>query len=82
MCLLHSIFFQWVTVNKIYLICYLPGNTAKVYIEIQDENDHPPVFQKKFYIGGVSEDARMFASVLRVKVWEHLLGYRIKSENK
>lgn len=46
----------------------LPGNTAKVYIEIQDENDHPPVFQKKFYIGGVSEDARMFASVLRVKV--------------
>uniref|UniRef100_A0A8C4PP01 Protocadherin-15 n=1 Tax=Equus asinus asinus TaxID=83772 RepID=A0A8C4PP01_EQUAS len=41
------------------------SNTAKVYIEIQDENDHPPVFQKKFYIGGVSEDARMFASVLR-----------------
>ncbi|XP_054546647.1 protocadherin-15 isoform X2 [Talpa occidentalis] len=43
------------------------SNTAKVYIEIQDQNDHPPVFQKKFYIGGVSEDARMFASVLRVK---------------
>ncbi|XP_037660839.1 protocadherin-15 isoform X5 [Choloepus didactylus] len=43
------------------------SNTAKVYIEIQDENDHPPVFEKKFYIGGVSEDARMFASVLRVK---------------
>uniref|UniRef100_A0A8D2ANZ9 Protocadherin related 15 n=1 Tax=Sciurus vulgaris TaxID=55149 RepID=A0A8D2ANZ9_SCIVU len=43
------------------------SNTAKVYIEIQDENDHPPVFQKRFYIGGVSEDARMFASVLRVK---------------
>ncbi|XP_062959083.1 protocadherin-15 isoform X2 [Cynocephalus volans] len=43
------------------------SNTAKVYIEIEDENDHPPVFQKKFYIGGVSEDARMFASVLRVK---------------
>uniref|UniRef100_A0A8C5LM18 Protocadherin 15 n=1 Tax=Jaculus jaculus TaxID=51337 RepID=A0A8C5LM18_JACJA len=43
------------------------SNTAKVYIEIQDENDHPPVFQKKFYIGGVSEDARMFASVLRVE---------------
>ncbi|XP_023977064.1 protocadherin-15 isoform X7 [Physeter macrocephalus] len=43
------------------------SNTAKVYIEIQDENDHPPVFQKKFYIGGVSEDARMFDSVLRVK---------------
>ncbi|XP_075391197.1 protocadherin-15 isoform X4 [Tenrec ecaudatus] len=43
------------------------SNTAKVYIEIQDENDHPPVFSRKFYIGGVSEDARMFASVLRVK---------------
>uniref|UniRef100_A0A8C6BLD9 Protocadherin-15 n=1 Tax=Monodon monoceros TaxID=40151 RepID=A0A8C6BLD9_MONMO len=43
------------------------SNRAKVYIEIQDENDHPPVFQKKLYIGGVSEDARMFASVLRVK---------------
>lgn len=54
--------------NK-YISCF-PGNTAKVYIEIQDENDHPPVFQKKFYIGGVSEDARMFASVLKVKVGE------------
>ncbi|KAF6110592.1 protocadherin related 15 [Phyllostomus discolor] len=43
------------------------SNTAKVYIEIQDENDHPPVFQKKFYIGGVSEDAKMFSSVLKVK---------------
>nr|XP_055208043.1 protocadherin-15 [Gorilla gorilla gorilla] len=43
------------------------SNTAKVYIEIQDENNHLPVFQKKFYIGGVSEDARMFTSVLRVK---------------
>ncbi|XP_004369942.1 protocadherin-15 isoform X7 [Trichechus manatus latirostris] len=43
------------------------SNTAKVYIEIQDENDHPPVFSKKFYIGGVSEDARMFTSVLKVQ---------------
>ncbi|XP_055208043.2 protocadherin-15 [Gorilla gorilla gorilla] len=43
------------------------SNTAKVYIEIQDENNHLPVFQKKFYIGGVSEDARMFTSVLGVK---------------
>eukprot|EP00069_Balaena_mysticetus_P008417 bmy_19621T0 len=50
------------------LLQFRNGNTAKVYIEIQDENDHPPVFQKKFYIGGVSEDARMFASVLRVKM--------------
>lgn len=54
-----------------------------MYIEIQDENDHPPVFQKKFYIGGVSEDARMFTSVLRVKVRENLLRYRadVKTES-
>ncbi|XP_044516266.1 protocadherin-15 [Gracilinanus agilis] len=43
------------------------GNSAKVYIEVQDENDHAPVFQKKLYIGGVSEEALMFSSVLRVK---------------
>lgn len=53
-----------------------------MYIEIQDENDHPPVFQKKFYIGGVSEDARMFTSVLRVKVRENLLRYRAKVKTK
>ena len=47
-----------------------------MYIEIQDENDHPPVFQKKFYIGGVSEDARMFTSVLRVKVGGLFLTHR------
>uniref|UniRef100_A0A8B9S7E8 Protocadherin-15 n=1 Tax=Apteryx owenii TaxID=8824 RepID=A0A8B9S7E8_APTOW len=43
------------------------SNTAKVFIEVQDENDHAPVFTKKLYIGGVSEDARMFSSVLKVK---------------
>lgn len=43
------------------------SNTAIVYIEIQDENDHAPQFSKKLYLGGVSEDARMFASVLKVK---------------
>uniref|UniRef100_A0A5F8GV29 Protocadherin-15 n=1 Tax=Monodelphis domestica TaxID=13616 RepID=A0A5F8GV29_MONDO len=43
------------------------SNSAKVYIEVQDENDHAPVFQKKLYIGGVSEEALMFSSVLRVK---------------
>ncbi|KAM9325027.1 protocadherin-15 [Gastrophryne carolinensis] len=43
------------------------SNTAVVYIEIQDENDHAPQFSKKLYLGGVSEDARMFASVLKVK---------------
>ncbi|XP_068113953.1 protocadherin-15 [Hyperolius riggenbachi] len=42
-------------------------NTALVYIEIRDENDHDPQFSKKLYLGGVSEDARMFASVLKVK---------------
>ncbi|XP_060225350.1 protocadherin-15 isoform X1 [Meriones unguiculatus] len=50
------------------------SNTAKVYIEIRDENDHPPVFQKKFYIGGVSEDARMFTSVFRVKATDRDTG--------
>ncbi|NWV93898.1 PCD15 protein, partial [Machaerirhynchus nigripectus] len=43
------------------------SNTAKVFIEVKDENDHVPVFTKKMYIGGVSEDARMFSSVLKVK---------------
>ncbi|KAF7247512.1 Protocadherin-15 [Varanus komodoensis] len=43
------------------------SNTAKVFIEVQDENDHAPVFTKKLYIGGVSEDARMFSSVMKVK---------------
>ncbi|NXG28931.1 PCD15 protein, partial [Dromaius novaehollandiae] len=43
------------------------SNTAKVFIEVQDENDHAPVFTKKLYIGGVSEDAKMFSSVLKVK---------------
>ncbi|NXC25982.1 PCD15 protein, partial [Campylorhamphus procurvoides] len=43
------------------------SNTAKVFVEVKDENDHVPVFTKKMYIGGVSEDARMFSSVLKVK---------------
>ncbi|NXJ70074.1 PCD15 protein, partial [Rostratula benghalensis] len=43
------------------------SNTAKVFIEVKDENDHVPVFTKKMYIGGVSEDAKMFSSVLKVK---------------
>ncbi|NXF86819.1 PCD15 protein, partial [Eubucco bourcierii] len=43
------------------------SNTAKVLIEVKDENDHVPVFTKKMYIGGVSEDAKMFSSVLKVK---------------
>ncbi|NXF08455.1 PCD15 protein, partial [Smithornis capensis] len=43
------------------------SNTAKVFIVVKDENDHVPVFTKKMYIGGVSEDAKMFSSVLKVK---------------
>uniref|UniRef100_A0A8B9RAH6 Protocadherin-related 15b n=1 Tax=Astyanax mexicanus TaxID=7994 RepID=A0A8B9RAH6_ASTMX len=43
------------------------SNTAKVYIEVQDENDHPPVFTKMFYLAGVAEDAKTFTSVLQVQ---------------
>ncbi|KAG7492674.1 hypothetical protein MATL_G00017510 [Megalops atlanticus] len=42
-------------------------NTAKVFIEVQDENDHPPVFTRKLYLGGVAEDAKTFTSVLQVQ---------------
>ncbi|KAF7664475.1 hypothetical protein LDENG_00175920 [Lucifuga dentata] len=41
-------------------------NTAKVFIEVQDENDHPPVFSRKLYIGGVTEDTKLFSSVLKI----------------
>uniref|UniRef100_A0A673FMA3 Protocadherin-15 n=1 Tax=Sinocyclocheilus rhinocerous TaxID=307959 RepID=A0A673FMA3_9TELE len=43
------------------------GNTAKVFIDVQDENDHPPEFTKPFYLGGVAEDAKTFTSVLQVQ---------------
>ncbi|XP_047459722.1 protocadherin-15-like isoform X2 [Mugil cephalus] len=42
------------------------SNTAKVYIEVQDENDHPPVFSRQLYIGGVTEDTKIFSSVLKI----------------
>ncbi|KAJ8361612.1 hypothetical protein SKAU_G00181370, partial [Synaphobranchus kaupii] len=42
-------------------------NTAKVFIDVQDENDHPPVFTRRLYLGGVAEDTKTFSSVLRVK---------------
>ncbi|XP_058242226.1 protocadherin-15a [Hemibagrus wyckioides] len=41
-------------------------NTAKVFINVQDENDHPPVFTESLYIGGVTEDTKTFTSVLKV----------------
>ncbi|XP_016142831.1 protocadherin-15b [Sinocyclocheilus grahami] len=44
------------------------SNTAKVFIDVQDENDHPPEFTKPFYLGGVAEDAKTFTSVLQVQV--------------
>ncbi|XP_051522633.1 protocadherin-15-like [Myxocyprinus asiaticus] len=43
------------------------SNTAKVFIDVQDENDHPPVFTKPLYLGGVAEDAKTFSSVLQVQ---------------
>ncbi|XP_052426491.1 protocadherin-15 isoform X1 [Carassius gibelio] len=43
------------------------SNTAKVFIDVQDENDHPPEFTKPFYLGGVPEDAKTFTSVLQVQ---------------
>ncbi|MEQ2304848.1 Protocadherin-15, partial [Ameca splendens] len=44
------------------------SNIARVVIDVQDENDHPPVFTRSLYIGGVAEDAKTFTSVLQVKV--------------
>ncbi|XP_045926253.1 protocadherin-15-like isoform X1 [Micropterus dolomieu] len=41
-------------------------NTAKVFIDVQDENDHPPVFSRQLYIGGVAEDSKIFSSVLKI----------------
>ncbi|XP_042623145.1 protocadherin-15b isoform X2 [Cyprinus carpio] len=43
------------------------SNTAKVFIDVQDENDHPPEFTKPFYLAGVAEDAKTFTSVLQVQ---------------
>lgn len=49
-------------------MCMCVANTAKVVIDVQDENDHPPVFSRSLYIGGVAEDAKTFTSVLQVQV--------------
>uniref|UniRef100_A0AAR2LYP5 Protocadherin-15 n=1 Tax=Pygocentrus nattereri TaxID=42514 RepID=A0AAR2LYP5_PYGNA len=43
------------------------SNTAKVFIAVQDENDHFPVFTKPHYLAGVAEDAKTFTSVLQVQ---------------
>ncbi|XP_035262446.1 protocadherin-15b isoform X3 [Anguilla anguilla] len=49
-------------------------NTAKVFIDVQDENDHPPVFTEKLYLGGVTEDAKTFTSVLQVQALDEDTG--------
>uniref|UniRef100_A0AAX7U417 Protocadherin-15 n=1 Tax=Astatotilapia calliptera TaxID=8154 RepID=A0AAX7U417_ASTCA len=43
------------------------SNTAKVVIDVQDENDHAPEFTRPLYIGGVAEDSKTFTSVLQVQ---------------
>lgn len=55
--ILHPLFFIFFT-----------ANTAKVFIEVLDENDHPPVFTRSLYIGGVTEDTKIFSSVLKIVV--------------
>ncbi|XP_040924588.1 protocadherin-15-like isoform X6 [Betta splendens] len=50
------------------------SNTAKVLIDIQDENDHSPVFTRSLYIGGVAEDAKTFTSVLQVQALDNDTG--------
>uniref|UniRef100_H3DNK1 Protocadherin-15 n=1 Tax=Tetraodon nigroviridis TaxID=99883 RepID=H3DNK1_TETNG len=49
-------------------------NTAKVIIDIRDENDHQPVFTRSLYIGGVTEDAKTFTSVLQVQALDQDTG--------
>uniref|UniRef100_A0A8C7YXA6 Protocadherin-15 n=1 Tax=Oryzias sinensis TaxID=183150 RepID=A0A8C7YXA6_9TELE len=49
-------------------------NTAKVVIDVRDENDHPPVFSKPLYIGGVAENAKTFTSVLQVQALDEDTG--------
>lgn len=53
---------------------FIAANTAKVFIEVRDENDHPPVFSRKLYIGGVAEDTKIFSSVLKIVVRKQLAG--------
>ncbi|XP_072312351.1 protocadherin-15b [Eucyclogobius newberryi] len=50
------------------------SNTAKVMIDVRDENDHAPVFTKSLYIAGVTEDAKTFTSVLHVQALDEDTG--------
>lgn len=50
-----------------------------MYIELEDENDHPPIFTRKLYIGGVTEDTKIFSSVLKIVVSQYeLLSFSIR----
>uniref|UniRef100_A0A8C1LBI5 Protocadherin-related 15a n=1 Tax=Cyprinus carpio TaxID=7962 RepID=A0A8C1LBI5_CYPCA len=42
------------------------NNTEAYFIFSKDENDHPPVFTRSLYIGGVTEDTKTFTTVLKV----------------
>ncbi|KAJ7987761.1 hypothetical protein DPEC_G00329850 [Dallia pectoralis] len=53
--------------NYLFLPPLFAANTAKVFIDVQDENDNPPVFTERLYLGGVAEDAKTFTSVLQVQ---------------
>lgn len=65
----HS-FMKKCIIMCILCFCFL-ANTAKVVIDVQDENDHAPEFTRPLYIGGVAEDAKTFTSVLQVQVQLH-----------
>lgn len=57
---------------SVEIVCVCPAaNTARVVIDVSDENDHPPVFTKPLYLGGVAEDAKTFSTVLQVQVLIH-----------
>lgn len=73
----HVFLAQMKVCAELYLFIYLhlyccfllsAANTAKVFIYVEDENDHPPVFSRKLYIGGVTEDTKIFSSVLKIVV--------------
>uniref|UniRef100_A0A672QQM8 Protocadherin-15-like n=1 Tax=Sinocyclocheilus grahami TaxID=75366 RepID=A0A672QQM8_SINGR len=48
------------------ILANLSVSSVCVFIDVQDENDHPPVFTRSLYIGGVTEDTKTFTTVLKV----------------